>query len=78
MSRGMWKAVEASVGEVRLGETEEGESKEGSRKEMREKRKKEIEERKNGKGQEDSKGVGDLGQRRGGSKIRSRSKENGI
>jgi len=45
--RGMWKTVEANTGKVRMAEAEEGRS----RKEIRRERKeKEVEERKDGRG----------------------------
>ena len=69
--------MEASSGEIGLGKTEGGGSKGGSRKETRGKgEEKETEERKNGRGQEDSGGVGNLRGKRRGSNIRDRSKEN--
>ena len=71
VSRRVWKAVEASSGEVRLGETE-GERREG--RSMKEKRGKDEEEektkeRKDDGGEESSRRVGDLGGRGRDSKI---------
>ena len=54
--------MEASIEEVRLGKTEERGSKEESRKEVGEKgEEKKIEERKDGRSQESSRRVGNLG-----------------
>ena len=70
VSRRVWKAVEASLGEVRLGETK-GERREGkSRKEKREKGEEDkTKERKDDGGEESSRRVGDLGERERGNKI---------
>ena len=48
----VWKTVETSAREVGLGETEGGRSKRGSRKKIGRKRKKKVEERKNGRSKE--------------------------
>ena len=50
--RRVWKTVETSAREVGLGETEGGRSKRGSRKKIGRKRKKKVEERKNGRSKE--------------------------
>jgi len=61
MSGRMWKTVEANTGKVRIEEAEERESKGRSRKKMRGKGKeKETEEKKDGRSEENSKGVGNL------------------
>jgi len=78
MPRKMWKVVEASSGEVRMGKTEGGRSERRSRKKTRRKEKEEeAENRKDSRSEEDSRGMGNMGWRRGGSKIRGRSKKVG-
>jgi len=72
----MWKTVEASVGKIGMGETERRESERRSREEERRKgQEEETEKGEDGGSKEDSRGVGNLGRRRGGSKIRGRGKK---
>jgi len=61
MSRGMWKIVEASSGEIGLGETEGEGEKRGGRKEMRRVGEAEIEGEEDSGGEESGRGMGDLG-----------------
>ena len=59
--RGMWKAVEANIGKIKITEAEERRSKGRSRKEKRrEAKEKEAKERKDGKGEESSREVRNL------------------
>jgi len=70
--------VEAESGKIRIRKTEGGGNERRSRKEMRGKEKDaEVEERKDDGSKENSRGVGNLGQRRRDSKTRSRSKKTG-
>ena len=74
----MWEAVETSAREVRVGKAK-GRRSEGRSRE-KERRKREEEEAEKGKangGEESSKEMGDIGQRRGSSKIRDRGKKVG-
>jgi len=58
----MWKAVEASSGEVGMEKTEGGRSERESRKKTRGKEKKEeVEKRKDSGSKENSRGVGNMG-----------------
>ena len=62
VSRGMWKAVEASSGEVGMGKTNGGKSKRKSRKKTRRKEKEEeVEKRKDSGSEENSRGVENMG-----------------
>ena len=77
--RGMWKTVEASSREVRIEKTKGERSERRSKKKMREKGKAEkAEKRKDSGSKENSRGVGNMGGRRRGGKIRSRSKKVGV
>jgi len=70
--------VEAGLEKIRMGKTEGGGSKRGSRKETGgEEKNAEVEERKDDGSQENSRGVGNLGRRRGDSKIGRGSKKTG-
>jgi len=76
MSRGVWQAVEASTGKIRMGEAEgrgsEGRSREEER---RERQKEEAEKGEDSRSKESSRGMGDMGRGRRSSKIRRGSKE---
>ena len=77
--RGMWKTVEASSREVGIGKTKGGRSERRSKKKIRGKGKGEkAEKRKDSGSKENSRGVGNMGGRRRGGKIRSRSKKVGV
>jgi len=72
----MWKTVEASGGKIGMGKTERRGSKRRSREEERRKGlEKKTEKGEDGGSKEDSRGVGNLGRRRGGGKIRGRGKK---
>jgi len=68
----MWKVVETETGEARIAEVERRRGQGGNKKKARRVRRKEAKEEKGG-GR-----TGDLGQRRGSSKIRDRSKKDGV
>ena len=68
MSRGVWKAVETKVGETRVVKT----------KEERKKRKKPKKKGEDNEDKEGSRKMGDLGWRRGSSKVRRRGKKAGV
>jgi len=62
MSRGMWKAVEANTGKVRMAEIEGERSKGRSRKKTRgERKEKEAEKRKNSRSKKGSGRMGNMG-----------------
>ena len=64
MSRGVWEAVEAKVGKIRVAKTKRGRDEERSRKEERRKGRKTKEkakERKDNRSKESSRRVGNLG-----------------
>jgi len=72
----MWKTVEASAGKIRIGETKRRGSERRSRKEEgRKGQEEETEKGEDGGSKEDSRGVGNLGRRRGDSKIRGKGKK---
>ena len=72
----MWQTVEASAGKIGIGETERRGSKRRSREEEgRKGQEEETEKREDGGSKEDSRRMGNLGQRRGGSKIRGRGRK---
>ena len=74
----MWEAVEASTGEVGMGEAKGRGSKGKSWEKERRKGEKENEKGEDDGGKENSGGIGNMGRRRGSSKVRSGSKEAGI
>jgi len=73
----MWKAVETETGEARMVEAEGKRGQEGNRKKARRVGKKKAEEEEGVRSKKGDREVGDLGQRRGSSKIRGRSKKDG-
>jgi len=71
-----WKTVETGVGEVRMEEAERRRSKgRGREKERRKEEEKEIEKGKDDGGKESSRRMGNMGRRRGSSKVRGRGEE---
>jgi len=62
MSRGMWKTVKTSAREIRVEKAEGERSKRRSReKERREEEEEETEKRKDNRGKESSRGIGNIG-----------------
>jgi len=62
MSRGMWETVETSAREIRVGKAEGERSKRRSRKkERREEEEEETEKGKDNRGEEGSRGMGNIG-----------------
>ena len=74
MPRRVWEAIETRAGEVRIVEAKRREGERGSRKKTGRIGNKEE----NGRSKESSRGMGDLGGRGGGSKVRRGSKKIGI
>jgi len=77
VSRKIWKAVETEAKKIRMGKTKGG--KEEIRREGAEKgsRKEEEEKKENNGNQENSREIGNIGQRGGSGKVRGRSKKTG-
>ena len=75
--QGVWNVVETKAGEVGIAEAKGGRREGGSRKKMRKKGKEaeKTKERQKNRSIKDSRGVGNLGQRRECSKVRSRDKK---
>jgi len=78
MSRGMWETVEISAREIRVEKAEGERSKRRSgEKEGREEEEEETEKGKDNGGEEGSRGIENIGQRRRSSKIRGGGKKDG-
>jgi len=78
MSRGVWKAVETSVREVRMGEAERRRSEgRGRKKERRKGEEEETEKGEDDGGKESSRRVGNIGQGRESDEVRSRGEKIG-
>ena len=73
----MWEAVETRTGEIRVAKAEGGRSQGRSRKRARRKGEEEAKRKENSRNKKNSRRVGNLGQGRRGSKIRSKGQEVG-
>jgi len=77
VSRRVWEAVETSTGEVRVGEAKRRRGKKRGQKKERRIGEEENEKGKDNRGEESSRGMGNMGGRRRSGKVRSEGKEVG-